>query len=773
MESLPPSFLPKPKIDFNYLDYIVNSKEVFVNLYEIFFKKELKLYQYPFLIFKSLEKKLKNIYEECFISGDCLYGLKKINEEQIIKSTLIFRKNKNEYILLIRKCINEKIIKNGEQKIDPLTKQYIEIIIRNILISNPQLECFRDIFYLKNKKQKIETERSSIDFYPGFSTSLVETDKGLFINVILKNKITNTESILDYINEIKNIKGSNEYIRGKLIGHKFKVEYSKKNYKIDDILFDRNPKNTTLNYNGSSINLIKYYEKMHGKKIRDFTQPLILVKKKESCNIINNYFIPELCFLFELNGENKLDHHLMKEISKRTKTYPIDYIKHFEKFLYLLQNTEKTKDKNNLNTKDKLELYGIEIKPCSKLFKAYYIKDSVLKDGKNKIISSQNKFFPIFNKSLLFNWLLFYEKNDYNVAKKFLFFLKLASNSLSIKVNDPEWVEMPNESNARDWINKVDNYLNKEKYSFTFMLFLLGKNDNIYYKLKKHSLCKNGFISQFVKVNNIGLRRRQMLSIYNNILMQINSKLGGVSCELLIDKIILDRKLMIIGIDSSHNEGKWTAFGMVATTNDNFTKYYNDEEIIEDEQINYIQFKLALFIEHAIMFYSKNNKNYPRGIIIYRQGVSLHQKDYLFNEIKNIENVCNNYNINYYYILVNKKINYKFYEKNGLVEYCNPASNLLIMDGITNKNFFEFYLQPQEVTEGTAIPICYHVAYGNMNYPEIIPKLTFDLCHIYCNYQGSIKVPHVLKLAEKLAKMTSKYTHDKLNPKLGESLSYI
>ena len=44
MESLPPSFLPKPKIDFNYLDYIVNSKEVFVNLYEIFFKKELKLY---------------------------------------------------------------------------------------------------------------------------------------------------------------------------------------------------------------------------------------------------------------------------------------------------------------------------------------------------------------------------------------------------------------------------------------------------------------------------------------------------------------------------------------------------------------------------------------------------------------------------------------------------------------------------------------------------------------------------------------------------------
>ena len=139
-------------------------------------------------IFKSIEKKLKNIYGECFISGDCLYAMNKINEEQIIKSTLLFRKNKNEYILLIRKYINEKIIKNGMQEIDPLTKQFIEIIIRNILTTNPQLECFKDIFYLKNKTQIIHTGKSSINFYPGFSTSLVETDKGLFINVILKIK---------------------------------------------------------------------------------------------------------------------------------------------------------------------------------------------------------------------------------------------------------------------------------------------------------------------------------------------------------------------------------------------------------------------------------------------------------------------------------------------------------------------------------------------------------------------------------------------------------
>ena len=44
-----------------------------------------------------------------------------------------------------------------------------------------------------------------------------------------------------------------------------------------------------------------------------------------------------------------------------------------------------------------------------------------------------------------------------------------------------------------------------------------------------------------------------------------------------------------------------------------------------------------------------------------------------------------------------------------------------------------------------------------MNIPEIIPKLTYDLCHIYCNMEGKVRVPNVLKMAEKLAKMIAKY----------------
>ena len=96
-----------------------------------------------------------------------------------------------------------------------------------------------------------------------------------------------------------------------------------------------------------------------------------------------------------------------------------------------------------------------------------------------------------------------------------------------------------------------------------------------------------------------------------------------------------------------------------------------------------------------------------------------------------------------------------------------------MIDGVTNRNYFEFYIQPQEVTQGSATPTCFHVAYGNMNFPEIIPKFTYDLCHIYSNWQGAISRPNVIKAAEKLSKMTIKYTNMHLNQKLDKGEAYL
>ena len=309
--------------------------------------------------------------------------------------------------------------------------------------------------------------------------------------------------------------------------------------------------------------------------------------------------------------------------------------------------------------------------------------------------------------------------------------------------------------------NNIDN-------KYLFAVFLLKGNENIYSKLKVHSLCNNGYVSQVVKVSSLN---NNAMSVCSKIILQINSKISGISYEVKLEDHIKKKNLMIIGVDSSHIRGQRTGVAMVATINKNFTKFYNKETIYEEKNKEKLVFSVSSFIKEALKVYKQELDCLPEGIIIYRQGVSLKQKDILNQEVKNIMKELNG-KIFFYYILVNTKANYKFFEENEN-NFFNPSSGLLVLDGVTNKNFFEFYIQPQEVREGTATPTCFHVAFGDLKCQEIIPKLTFDLCHLYSNWQGPVRVPHVLKAAEKLSKMTAKYTLKELHSALAIGQSYL
>ena len=564
----------------------------------------------------------------------------------------------------------------------------------------------------------------------------------------------------------------------------------KKNFIIDSINFDLSPSNHTINYSGKTRTLVEYYEIAHKKKIKDIHQPLIEVKKENNQGLIQtSYYIPELCSLSGLEESATKNGYFMQKLAKYTKLNPNDRVRKTDEFIKSL-NDDSTDEKHPFSAKQKKEKYGIEIKPASNEFDAYYIKEPKLlgkeEKGKNKIIKPKDKIFPVLDPVPLTNWVCFYDENDYNPKNPnnpvdtLYNTLCSASKGYGLKLGEPKWKGIPSKEDIKDkireWVKAAEEYFPKDEESdYDFALFFIPKNaDKLYTALKKHSICKNGYISQIVKVPSVWKNKRAM-SICSKILLQINAKLGGISYKVDLNKEIKDKKLMIVGVDSSHIKGKRTGIGMVATMNDSFTNFYNKEQIIEINESNkgQLNYCVSAFIKEAIEEFKKkenNNKEYPKGIIIYRQGVSLQQKEYLKPEIALINNICKTKGIPYYYIFVNTKTTFKFFEKckDG---YKNPESGLLIIDGITNKNYFEFYLQPQLVNEGSATPSCFHVAYGNLDCPALIPKLTFDLCHIYSNWQGTVRIPNVIKAAEKLAKITAKYTQDELsdNLKLGQA----
>lgn len=790
MESITPiTFLSKPSIDLKKMKYIEQSKNVYANLYQIKLSKELSVFQYPYsvspniapgdsrirsFLFKSCNKELKNTYGECLISGDSLYSLKKLLEVKAFKANIYLKGQRDEYILTFEKSVNERKIKNEEVQKDQLSKQIIELLVKDILHSNPKLDFYKGFFVLSTSKKTIETNGVSINFYPGFTTSFVETDRGNFLNVTLKNKIIQSETVYDYLvyYGYKDKEEQNN-IKERLVGREFKVSYAKRHYFIDDILFDRNPDTQTFSFKGKNYKLIDYFKDEYKIVIHNPKQPIIVVRNKAKDGQVNNsYFVPELCYLSGLEDEETKNGLFMKELATLTKLEPNERIKKTNEFIKLLE--DPSKDSNHpekLSAKEKSDLYGIKVEPLNELFTAYYMKDTKLVGGSNTQVSSRDKTFKVLKKSDLTNWLCFYEENNYNDAENLYNTLSKASKAYGLKIPEPEWVEMKNKSSAKKWIDTADEYFSEDKHDYSFALFLLGKNDSIYAQLKKHSLCRNGYVSQVVKARSIQ-KKGGLMSVCSKILLQINAKLGGISYKTVIDKEINDRKLMVIGVDSSHIKGKRTGVAMVATINDSFTDFYNKEEIIKEENKEQLQFCISSFIEQAIVAYNKKNKNATKGIVIYRQGVSLQQKEFLKTEIQQIDSVCKTKNILYYYILVNTKTTFKFFEKSNK-GYSNPGSGLLVIDGVTNRNYFEFYIQPQEVTQGSATPTCFHVAYGNLNFPEMIPKFTYDLCHIYSNWQGIIRIPNVIKAAEKLSKMTAKYKLDELNPELKLGQAYL
>ena len=784
------NFLTNPHIKGESLDY-TKSVKVYANLFEMKFTKKITMYQYPYEVIPKIandnmairrqlfiepQRQLKAKYGLYLIDSDSLYSLEKVEDINIVKTSL---KTTNKYEIKINKYLNQTVINEKDALKSELQKHFIELIVKDILLANPNIERFKDTYILLDRKLELPLDKNkntSVNFYPGFRTSLVETDKAMFLNVVLTHKFIRNETLLDYIKRFGDInkKSVQDDINVELKGSSFKVKYAKRNYQIDEIDFDLNPVNTQINYEGKTINHIEYYKKAYNIEIKDNNQPLIIVRKKDSNK---TYFIPELCYLAGINEEDSMNRKFMKKVSECTKMNPTQKVEEINNFIQLLQDTNED-NKTKMSSKKKTEHYGIQISPLKDLFPAYYMTETKLIDGNGQFFDKYKKEI-ILDKNVIneVKWVLFFEENYDENEIYLLKDFNEAQGKYGIKIKNPLKIKIPYKSSVNKWISEVNKYFGEGKTKYAFALFLLGENNYIYPQLKLHSLCNNGYISQVVKVDT--LYNDKIKNISSNILNQINAKLGGALYKIKIDKALAGKKIMIIGVDSSKHKDKnnyGTGIAMVATINDSLNNFYSESKIVKvNDMKNKFHFCISDFIQNALKVYqSNNNGKNPDWLIIYRQGVSKQQKEKLKPEIREIDNTCLTHNIPYYYIFVNTKSTFKFFEKKEKKEYySNPKSGLLVLDGVINPNNFEFYIQPQYVNQGSATPTCFHVAYGNLNFPELIPKFTFDLCHLYSNWQGSVRIPHVMKCAEKLSKMTAKYKLNELNEKIKIGQAYL
>lgn len=785
-------FLAKPTIGKKPI-WLAESRNIWANMYKLTLRNQLNIREYSVTfhpqieeantdlkkrLYGKIEKEVKEKFGEiCIFTGDCLFSAKEVDP---IDLTFVYHKTKVEYTISILRTkspvflLNDSFLNNRTNA----SKMLYELIVREVVRANPNVEFYRDIFVKTKEKQILKSKNSGdFDFFPGYTTGINFLQNGVYLNIGIKNKIIMKRTCLQVIRQlVDERKKTTEEVSEAFSGRSVKTTYSKRNYIVDAVNFARKPSNSNFVYKGGNVNLVEYYKKAHGVAIKDVNQPLLEVGQKDGGVI---YLVPELCLLTGVDDDLAKDRDFMVNLAQYTKLDPSQKVKTTADFFNIIndngkkvlidkQTNEQKVLKSAKETKD--EVFGLEIKyTADSNITGHIIKETQLM-SKNKQIDP--KKFPVHKDCLSGGkMLVVYNNKHYEDAERIISTLQKAGGQYKLATPQVEWCETYSFKSS-DWIQAIEAY---KLSDYKLVLVIIdGRQDRLYRDIKKHAMSTKGYVTQAVKVETM---RKNNLSIASKLLLQMNCKLGGYSY--VFDQVKDMKDLMVVGADSSHISGKRTGFALSASIDKDFSEYYNSEYIIEEKNKVELAFCISKFLEQAIKEYFKRNKALPKGVVIYRQGVSRDQTVYLAQEVSNINGFLNGdsylkgVKIPYYYVLVNKKTNFKFFECGKGSRYENPKSGLLIMDTVTDNQYFEFFLQPQQVTQGSATPTHFHVAYGTMDSPEVVYKLTFDLCSIYPNWQGPVRVPSVLKLCEKLSKMVAKYTKSALNPSLERTLCYL
>ena len=429
--------------------------------------------------------------------------------------------------------------------------------------------------------------------------------------------------------------------------------------------------------------------------------------------------------------------------------------------------------------------FGIDILEAKNEKFEGQIMESPFLIGKNNIkIKNSLKPFKVIEPKEI-NFICLYHKDYEQSKRKFFELVKQSINGYGLIIGKKDYRAL-NTENINTWKKEIEKCGDCKKYNIIIVMiddYLNGLG--LYDELKLFANEKKGIITQFVLTNSFS--KKNGMSVVSNILIQMNVKIGGISYKVDFDKQIQNMNLMIVGINSSRiiiDKTLYQSLSYCATLNNDFTEYTNKKENVNADEINK-GICISNFINEALTEYFKKNNKMPGGIIIYRQGIS-EGKEFIINT--EIEQINMNLNgdspleylkglkIPYYYILVNKRSSIKFFEidteetldNNNENFYQNPENGLLVTRKAVRNDVFEYYIQPQKVGQGTATPTNYRVMYGTMNMHNLLPKLSFDLCFLYSNWRGPVRIPAPLKYAEKLAKI--KYM---INEDIKNSLCYI
>lgn len=161
-------------------------------------------------------------------------------------------------------------------------------------------------------------------------------------------------------------------------------------------------------------------------------------------------------------------------------------------------------------------------------------------------------------------WTIVYGKREYEQANALFENLQKAAGAYGVRVEEPQWVEVPDSRNAEGYNSAIRSDVNPKECQIVCVVVF---NPDVKKGIKSF-LDKGGVVSQFVTAKKLG--GKLSLGVFSNLLKQINAK---VRQDLYRVNLPHFKNAMVIGIDLIMN-GSSKLIGCCATASKTLTQCY-------------------------------------------------------------------------------------------------------------------------------------------------------------------------------------------------------
>ncbi|XP_078437849.1 protein argonaute 4A-like isoform X2 [Wolffia australiana] len=282
-----------------------------------------------------------------------------------------------------------------------------------------------------------------------------------------------------------------------------------------------------------------------------------------------------------------------------------------------------------------------------------------------------------------------------------------------------------------------------------FILCILRerKNSDLYGPWKRKTLAEFGIVTQCIAAPS-----KISDQYVTNVLLKINTKLGGINSILQVEHPLRDPArsgvpTIIFGMDVSHGPPGQAHIPSIAAVVSSrewpMISRYRAEVRTQSPKSEIIDslFKPmpenrddGIIRELLVDFYSSSKQVRPQRVIIFRDGVSESQFSQILNiELEQIIEACkfldSNWHPKFTLIVAQKKHHTKLFQQNSPE---NVPPGTVVDTGVCHPRNFDFYMCSHAGMIGTTRPTHYHVLYDENGFSaDDLQELVHSLSYVY------------------------------------------